>query len=100
MCLFVEAQWSLCTDVDGQWCTSPNPDLSFLVVTAPFESKQKTRVHTPIALHQVAPSAHVVSEARFSVDSLMEEISARLNALEQGVRDRDARIQHLNTMLQ
>ena len=100
MCLFVEAQWSLCTDVDGQWCTSPNPDLSFLVVTAPFESKQKTRVHTPIALHQVAPSAHVGSEARFSVDSLMEEISARLNALEQGVRDRDARIQHLNTMLQ
>ena len=30
----------------------------------------------------------------------MEEISARLNALEQGVRDRDAHIQHLNTMLQ
>ena len=30
----------------------------------------------------------------------MEEISARLNALEQGVRERDADIQHLNTMLQ
>ena len=30
----------------------------------------------------------------------MEEISARLNALEQGVRERDARIQHLNTLLQ
>ena len=33
-------------------------------------------------------------------DSLMEEISARLNALEQGVRERDAHIQHQNTMLQ
>ena len=34
----------------------------------------------------------------------MEELSARLNALEQGVRERererDAHIQHLNTMLQ
>ena len=30
----------------------------------------------------------------------MEEISARLNALEQGVRERDAHIQHLDTLLQ
>ena len=30
----------------------------------------------------------------------MEKLSARLNALEQGVRERDARIQHLNNMLQ
>ena len=30
----------------------------------------------------------------------MEEISVRLIALEQGVQDRDAHIQHLNTMLQ
>ena len=30
----------------------------------------------------------------------MEEISARFNALEQGVRERDAHIQHLNTLLQ
>ena len=30
----------------------------------------------------------------------MEEISARLNALEQVVRDRNAHIQHLITMLQ
>ena len=85
----VEAQLSLCTGVDSQCCTPLNPDLSFLVVTAIFfESKQETRVHTPIALHQLAPSAHVGSGARFSVDSLMEEISARLNALEHGVRDR------------
>ena len=30
----------------------------------------------------------------------MEKLSARLNALEQGVRESDARIQHLNNMLQ
>ena len=29
----------------------------------------------------------------------MEDFSARLNALEQGVRERDAHIQHLNNML-
>ena len=58
----VEAQLSLCADVDSQCCTSLNLDLSFLVVTALFESKQQTRVHTPIALHQLAPSAHVKTQ--------------------------------------
>ena len=54
-----EAQLSL--------CTSLNLDLSFLVVTAPFESKQQTRVHTPIALHQLAPSAHVKEVLLYSM---------------------------------
>ncbi len=72
----VEAQFSLCTDVDSQCRKSLNPDISFLVVTTPLSASKKTRVHTPIALHQMAQSAHVGSGAGFSVDSLMEEISA------------------------
>ena len=37
----VDAQLSLCTDVDSQCCTSTDPDLSCLVVTAPFEAKTR-----------------------------------------------------------
>ena len=87
----VDAQLSLCTDVDGQCCTSLNSDLFFLVVTAIFSTSNKQEF--------IRPSAHVGSGAVKS-DSLMEEISVRLNALEQGVRERDAHIQHLNTMFQ
>ena len=35
-----------------------------------------------------------------SIDSRMEDFTARLNALEQGVRERDAIMQHLNAMMQ
>ena len=63
---------------------------------SPFESKQQTRVHTPIALRQLA----TLGGAMFSVVSLMEKISVRLKALEQGVRDRDAHIQHPCSMFQ
>ena len=37
----VHAQMSLCTDDDGQRCTSTDPDLSFLVVTAPLSLSKK-----------------------------------------------------------
>ena len=83
----VEAQLSLCTDVDSQCYTSLNPVI-LLGCHSTYGSKQQSRVHTPITLHRLAPSAHVGGGARYSVDSLMEEISARLNALEQGVRDK------------
>ena len=43
-------------------------------------------------------SSHVGSGAG-SLDSSMDEFSARLAALEQVVRERDAHIQHLNNML-
>ena len=58
-----ETQLTLCTDVDSQCCTSTDPDLSSLVVTASFESKQQARVHVSIEHHQLAPSAHVGSGA-------------------------------------
>ena len=38
----VDAQLSLCTDVDQSLCTSTNPDLYCLVVTAPSGSRQVT----------------------------------------------------------
>ena len=63
-----------------------------------FEIKQEASFIRVIALPRFGPSAHVGSGAR-SLDSLMEEFSARLNALEQSVRERDANIQHLNNML-
>ena len=65
---------------------------------SPFEIKQETSFIRVIALQRFGPSSHVGSGTR-SLDSLMEELSARLNALEQGVRQRDAHIQHLNNML-
>ena len=43
---FVDAQLSLCTDVDSQCCTSTDPDLSGLVVTAPW--RYKTRKQSSI----------------------------------------------------
>ena len=78
---------SLCTDVD--WSLL-NVNESAFVMSGCHSS--------PIALQRCGPSPHVCSGAR-SLDSLMEEFSARLNALEQGIRDRDAHIQHLNNML-
>ena len=46
----------------------------------------------------VAEHGDAGSRSRFSVDSLMDEISSRLNAVEQGVRERDAGCNH-DTML-
>ena len=40
----VDAQLSLCTDVDSQCCTSTDLDLSFLVVTAPLSPRQESGV--------------------------------------------------------
>ena len=37
----VDAQLSLCTDVDSQRCTSTNPDLHCLVVAAPLSPSKK-----------------------------------------------------------
>ena len=55
----VEAQMSICTDVDSQCCTSTDPDLSCLVVTAQV---RKTEFHTPIALHELSHLHTIVAE--------------------------------------
>ena len=56
MCLLLRHSRRSCTDVVSQCCTSADPDL-ILPGHSTFESKQQTRVHTPIAHHQFAPSA-------------------------------------------
>ena len=64
----------------------------------PVEINQETIFIRVIAHQRFGPSSHVGSGAR-CLDSLMEECSAGLNALEQGFRERDAHIQHLNNIL-
>ena len=44
---FVEAQLSLCTEVDSQCSTSTDPDLSCLVVTAPLSQDKKQIPYAP-----------------------------------------------------
>ena len=67
-------------------------------MSQPFEIKQETTLSRVIAQQTFDTSSHVGSGAR-SLDSPMDEIAARLAALEQGVRERDAQIQHLNAMM-
>ena len=64
---------------------------------SPFEIKQETSFSRVIALHRFGTSSHVGSGAR-NLDSQMDAFAARLAALEQGVRDRDAPIQHQNSI--
>ena len=94
MCI-VEAQSSFWRDVNTHCCTSLNPVLSFLVVTAPLSPSNKQEFIRPSHFGWQRGSG-----AMFSVDSLMDKISARLTALERGVQNRDAHIQHLYTMFQ
>ena len=60
---------------------------------SPFEIKQETSFSRVIALQRFGTSSHVGSGAR-NLDSQMDAFAARLAALEQGVRDGDAPIQH------
>ena len=65
---------------------------------SPMEIKQEKSFSRAIALHRFGTSSHVGSGAR-SFDLPMDEFSARLAVLEQGVCARDAHIQHLNNMI-
>ena len=62
----------------------------------PFEIKQEQV--SASHFRRFGTSSHVGSGAR-SHDSPIDEFSARLAALEQGVRERDAHIQHRNSTL-
>ena len=59
----VVAQLSLCTDVDSQLCTSTDPDLSCLVVTATFASKLDTIFIMVVACRWFGRSPHAGSRA-------------------------------------
>ena len=63
-----------------------------------FEIKQETSFSRVMAWLRFGTSSYVGSGTR-SIGSPMDAFSARLAALEQGVRERDALIQHLNKML-
>ena len=59
----VDAQLSLCTDVDSQFCTSMDPDLSNLVVAAPLSPRRENRVPHAHRTPWFEQCAHVGSGA-------------------------------------
>ena len=93
---FVEAQAHSAQMLISQCCTSTDPDLCCLFVTAALSPSKKQVPSEPSHSTHFSHQHTLVAE---QVQCIFIDggILARLNALEEGVRERDARIQHLKS---
>ena len=90
---------SLCTDVDQSLL---NVNKSAFLVSgchSPFDFKQEQASSESSHSRDLVQPHTLVAEQEVSIHWWVK-FSARLNALEQGVRERDAHIQHLNMLTQ